>query len=69
MTPSELNEMRAALMELSENFEPLLEQASGFKRRLEAEGWSTQVAEAAAGEMLIGMLRHVFATLLVQVNK
>lgn len=53
-------------MELVENFMEISDTAKGFKARLLGEGWSEEVAMQASGEMLVGMIRHIFTVMQVE---
>lgn len=55
------HKMSLAMIEMLENFTPMLEVAEGFKATMEARGWGSEAAESAASTMLNGLIRTVMA--------
>lgn len=60
MSEEAKNELAKQLIEMSDNMTPIIEVATGFKAKLEGEGWSPTAAEACAAEFLAGMIRQAF---------
>ena len=54
------------LAEFGENIEPIFESAKGIRNRLESDGWSPTVAEAAAATWLNGALALIWTGAIAQ---
>lgn len=51
------HELAAALLQVNEIVEPIIDHAVGFKAKLMSHGLAEETAEAGAREMLLGLLR------------
>lgn len=62
MSSDDSTSLGVAMMNLVEILRTVSEAASGFRQQLLDSGWSAEVAEAAAAEVLMAALRQMLGT-------
>lgn len=64
MAEDSVNEVATMLFMFNENMAPIYESAAGTRQQLLDQGWSAETADAAGREIIIGLTRVLFATIM-----